>query len=88
MSTQREEFRRWGVMADWARPYLTNSPDYVNTQLDMFLRLYQAGHIFRWGVELLNFNFSRRFHNIHNNVAHGLVKVRLINTNHLTNELY
>ena len=48
MSTQRAEFRRWGVMADWARPYLTNSPDYVNTQLDMFLRLYQAGHIFRW----------------------------------------
>ena len=68
MSTQREEFRRWGVMADWARPYLTNSPDYVNTQLDMFLRLYQAGHIFRWGAELLNFNFLRRFHNIHNNV--------------------
>ena len=51
VSTQREEFRRWGVMADWARPYLTNSPDYVNTQLDMFLRLYQAGHIFRWGAE-------------------------------------
>ena len=67
VSTQREEFRRWGVMADWARPYLTNSPDYVNTQLDMFLRLYQAGHIFRWGAELFNFNFLRRFHNIHNN---------------------
>ena len=51
VSTQCQcaEFRRWGVMADWARPYLTNSPDYVNTQLDMFLRLYQAGHIFRWG---------------------------------------
>ena len=40
VSTQREEFRRWGVMADWARPYLTNSPDY-----DMFLRLYQARHV-------------------------------------------
>ena len=55
MSTQREEFRRWGVMADWARPYLTNSPDYVNTQLDMFLRLYQAGHIFRWGRTVAQF---------------------------------
>ena len=55
VSTQREEFRRWGVMADWARPYLTNSPDYVNTQLDMFLRLYQAGHIFRWGCLILTF---------------------------------
>ena len=51
VSTQREEFQQWGVMADWARPYLTNSPDYVNTQLDMFLRLYQARHIFRWVVE-------------------------------------
>ena len=51
MSTQRAEFRRWGVMAD----YLTNSPDYVNTQLDMFLRLYQAGHIFRWGRTVAQF---------------------------------
>ena len=50
VSTQREEFQQWGVMADWARPYLTNSQDYVNTQLDMFLRLYQARHIFRWVV--------------------------------------
>ena len=51
VSTQREEFQQWGVMAVWARPYLTNSQDYVNTQVDMFLRLYQARHIFRWVVE-------------------------------------
>ena len=69
MSTQRE-FRQWGVMAVWARPYLTNSPDYVNTQLDMFLRLYQAGHIFRWWLaySCSILTFLHRFHNIHNNV--------------------
>ena len=47
VDTQRSQFRRWGVMADWSQPYLTMSSQYVNTQLEMFHRLYREGHIFR-----------------------------------------
>ena len=44
---QRSQFRSWGVMADWSRPYLTMSPHYIKQQLSVFHRLYSAGHIFR-----------------------------------------
>ena len=30
---QLSQFRSWGVMADWRRPYLTMSPQYVKSQL-------------------------------------------------------
>ena len=47
VQTQMNQFRSWGVMADWSRPYLTKTRDYVNTQLEQFYQLYSAGHIFR-----------------------------------------
>ena len=47
VATQREQFRSWGVMADWSQPYLTKSTQYVTRQLEMFYRLYEKGFIFR-----------------------------------------
>ena len=47
VDTQREQFRSWGVMADWTQPYLTKSTQYVTRQLEMFYRLYEKGFIFR-----------------------------------------
>ena len=47
LEKQKSQFRSWGVMADWSQPYLTMSSQYVNTQLEMFHRLYREGHIFR-----------------------------------------
>ena len=47
VNTQRDQFRSWGVMADWAQPYLTKSTPYVIKQLEMFYRLYEKGYIFR-----------------------------------------
>ena len=47
VNIQREQFRSWGVMADWSQPYLTKSTKYVIKQLDMFYRLYEKGYIFR-----------------------------------------
>ena len=47
LEKQKSQFRSWGVMADWSQPYLTMSSQYVKTQLEMFYKLYQNGHIFR-----------------------------------------
>ena len=47
VDTQREQFRSWGVMADWSQPYLTKSTHYVTRQLEMFYKLYEKGFIFR-----------------------------------------
>ena len=49
VNTQKEQFRSWGVMADWTQPYLTKSTSYVKKQLEMFYRLHKEGYIFRFG---------------------------------------
>jgi isoleucyl-tRNA synthetase len=33
MVAQREEFKSWGITADWDEPYLTMRPEYVKRQL-------------------------------------------------------
>ena len=43
-----EAFRRWGVMADWEKPYKTFDKDYVKAQLQLFYVLHEK-------VVLVNF---------------------------------
>ena len=44
---QREQFKRLGVLGDWAHPYLTMATDYELTILRVFRELVQAGYIYR-----------------------------------------
>ncbi len=43
----REGFKRLGVTGQWDKPYLTLSPDYVATIIQVFAEMYQAGYVYR-----------------------------------------
>ena len=47
LETQRAEFRSWGVMADWERPYKTMDPEFVKRELRLFYQLVKEGKMFR-----------------------------------------
>ncbi|MCY0880147.1 MAG: isoleucine--tRNA ligase [Firmicutes bacterium] len=42
-----EEFRRLGVLADWAHPYVTLSPGYEGAELRVFAEMVERGLIYR-----------------------------------------
>nr|BAC76731.1 isoleucyl-tRNA synthetase (mitochondrial) [Caenorhabditis elegans] len=44
---QMNAFRRWGVTADWEKPYVTKSPSYVAAQLDIFAKLVEQKLVYR-----------------------------------------
>ncbi|KAK6725751.1 hypothetical protein RB195_004210 [Necator americanus] len=44
---QMNSFRRWGVSADWSKPYLTMDSIYVSEQLRLFAKMIEKGVIFR-----------------------------------------
>ena len=44
---QSASFQRYGVLGDFARPYLTLLPEYEAAQIRVFGEMYRAGHIFR-----------------------------------------
>jgi isoleucyl-tRNA synthetase len=44
---QRQSFKRWGVMADWDRPYITMDPKYEAAQLAVFATMVERGLIYR-----------------------------------------
>ena len=44
---QKKSFTRWGVMADWSRPYLTMDIDYQAKQLEVFYKIFAAGYMYR-----------------------------------------
>ncbi len=44
---QRDQFKRLGVLGDWARPYLTMAKEYELTILRVFRELVKAGYIYR-----------------------------------------
>jgi isoleucyl-tRNA synthetase len=44
---QREQFKRFGVWADWDKPYLTLDPAYEAAQLGVFGAMALNGHIYR-----------------------------------------
>jgi len=47
VNTQREQFKRLGVMADWDHPYLTMSRDYEAKIIKVFGELAEQGYIYR-----------------------------------------
>lgn len=47
VDAQRADFRRLGVMGDWAHPYLTMQPRYEGEQLRAFAHIIANGHVYR-----------------------------------------
>jgi len=47
ISIQREDFKRLGVFGDWNTPYKTMNFDYQAVIAESFLKLYEAGYIYR-----------------------------------------
>ncbi|XP_031347097.1 isoleucine--tRNA ligase, mitochondrial isoform X2 [Photinus pyralis] len=47
IAIQRDAFQSWGVVADWANPYLTFEKGYVKNQSEKFVELYEKGLVFR-----------------------------------------
>ncbi len=47
VNIQKKEFKRLGVRADWEHPYLTLSPDFEATQIEIFGKMAQKGYIYR-----------------------------------------
>ena len=47
ISSQREAFLRWGIMADWEAPYYTMQPAYEAAQLGVLRAMLRRGLIFR-----------------------------------------
>ncbi|KAL5208548.1 hypothetical protein ABZP36_032983 [Zizania latifolia] len=47
VTTQMKSFKRFGVWADWDRPYLTLSPEYEAAQLEVFGQMVMKGYIYR-----------------------------------------
>lgn len=52
-------FRRWGIWADWDRPYLTLNKDYEAAQIGVFAQMVLAGHIYR-GLKPVHWSPSSR----------------------------
>ncbi|EFN52326.1 hypothetical protein CHLNCDRAFT_36907 [Chlorella variabilis] len=49
VDAQREQFKRYGVWADWDAPYVTLEPAYEAAQLRVFGQMVLNGHIYRCG---------------------------------------
>jgi len=47
VAKQRDQFKRYGVWAEWEEPYLTLNPGYEAAQLGVFGRMFLNGHIYR-----------------------------------------
>ncbi|KAI3432876.1 hypothetical protein D9Q98_010459 [Chlorella vulgaris] len=47
VDAQREQFKRYGVWADWDAPYVTLEPAYEAAQLRVFGQMVLNGHIYR-----------------------------------------
>ncbi len=44
---QREEFKRLGVIGDWAHPYLTMDPKFEAEEVKIFGKMYEKGYIYK-----------------------------------------
>ena len=47
VNTQREQFKRLGVIGDWDRPYLTLTHDYEAAQIEIFGEMAKKGYIYK-----------------------------------------
>ncbi len=54
---QREQFKRLGVLADWANPYLTMSKQYESAEVREFAKAFQRGVIYQ-GVKPVYWNWT------------------------------
>ncbi|KAG2422803.1 hypothetical protein HXX76_015750 [Chlamydomonas incerta] len=59
IDAQRAQFKRYGVWADWAAPYVTLEPAYEAAQLSVFGKMYTNGHIYR-GLKPVHWSPSSR----------------------------
>jgi isoleucyl-tRNA synthetase len=44
---QKKEFKRWGVLGDWDNHYETMDSEYESLQLEIFLKMFLDGSIYR-----------------------------------------
>ena len=47
IALQRVAFQRWGIMADWERPYVTMAPEYEAAQLGVLRSMLRGGLVTR-----------------------------------------
>ncbi len=47
VDTQREDFKKLNVIADWDHPYITLSPQFEARQIEVFAKMAQKGLIFK-----------------------------------------
>jgi isoleucyl-tRNA synthetase len=47
VDTQREQFKRLGVLGDWDKPYLTMSPSFEAEEVRVFGKMYEKGYIYK-----------------------------------------
>ncbi len=47
VESQKEQFKRYGIWADWEDPYVTLQPEYEAAQLKVFGKMVTNGHIYR-----------------------------------------
>jgi isoleucyl-tRNA synthetase len=47
VAMQKEGFRKWGVLGEWDRPYLTMDQDYEQRQLEIWRQMVEKGLIYR-----------------------------------------
>jgi isoleucyl-tRNA synthetase len=47
VESQRDQFMRYGIWADWEEPYMTLLPEYEAAQLEVFGKMFLNGHIYR-----------------------------------------
>ena len=47
VNTQREQFKRLGVLGDWERPYLTLTHDFEAKQIEIFGEMAKKGYIYK-----------------------------------------
>lgn len=47
VNNQRNQFKRYGIWADWENPYMTLQPEYEAEQIKVFGDMFKQGHIYR-----------------------------------------
>ncbi len=57
VNSQRDEFKRLGVISDWDNPYLTIDRDFESNQIKVFSDMYLKGYIYR-GLKPVNWSPS------------------------------
>ena len=59
VDSQKEEFKRLGVVGDWGNPYLTMNQDFEANQIKVFSEMFFSGFIYR-GLKPVNWSPSSR----------------------------